>query len=141
MHLLEPRTETTKDRGQAVLELALILPVVVLLIFGALEVGRVLNAWVIVTEAAREGARVAAARCTRTANCGTLVDAGVTSALSGLDLDRSDWSMSGGAYVAGNPVTVDVEYRAPLIVPLISAFFGNNVDEVTVRGRTTMRLE
>ncbi|MFA7248139.1 MAG: TadE/TadG family type IV pilus assembly protein [Dehalococcoidia bacterium] len=139
MHLPNATIKPANERGQAVLELALIMPVLVMLVFGALEVGRLLNAWVVVTEASREGARVAAAKCTWQAGCGTLVQTGVTNSLAGLDVARSSWSMTTGPYVAGDAVTVNVDYRSQLVVPLISSIFGS--DEVTVHSQTSMRLE
>lgn len=45
-------------RGQAVVEFALVLPVFLLLLFGALEFGRVFVRLHLMTNAAREGARV-----------------------------------------------------------------------------------
>lgn len=47
-------------RGTAAAELALILPMIMLLALGALEFGRVFQAWVVATAASREGARQAA---------------------------------------------------------------------------------
>ena len=44
-------------RGQGLVEFALILPVVALIIFGALDLGRAFYASITVTNAAREGAR------------------------------------------------------------------------------------
>lgn len=49
-----PRSET----GAAAVEFALVLPILVLLIFGIVDFGRAFNAQVTITHAAREGARV-----------------------------------------------------------------------------------
>jgi len=48
------------ERGAAAVEMAIILPVLVFLVFGIIDFGRMLNAQIILTEAAREGARAAA---------------------------------------------------------------------------------
>lgn len=45
------------ERGQAILEFALVVPVVLLLLFGIIEYGRVFSAQLTVNAAAREGAR------------------------------------------------------------------------------------
>jgi hypothetical protein len=45
-------------RGQSLVEFALLLPLLVLVIFGVLELGRVFFAYIAITNAAREGARV-----------------------------------------------------------------------------------
>ena len=49
-----------KDRGAAVVEFALLLPVLLLLLFGIIDFGRALNAQITITQAAREGARLVA---------------------------------------------------------------------------------
>ncbi|MDQ1729876.1 MAG: hypothetical protein QOK10_35 [Pseudonocardiales bacterium] len=63
------------DRGAVAVEFALLLPVLVLLVFGIIDFGRVLNAQITVSQAAREGARLAALAnpnaCTRAAAAGT----------------------------------------------------------------------
>ena len=127
------------DGGQSVVELALILPVLTLLVFGALEIGRVLNAWVIVTHASREGARVAAVRCSMDPACDTDVEARIDTSLTGLDPLQAVRTLSGGPYVTGDPVTVRIEYNLAFITPLIGALVPGGA--VTVSGQTTMRLE
>jgi Flp pilus assembly protein TadG len=47
------------ERGQALVEAALITPVVLLIMVGIFEVGRAYQTWQVVTNAAREGARAA----------------------------------------------------------------------------------
>ncbi len=49
-----------KDRGAAMIELALILPILVMLLVGIVDFGRAYSAQVSITGAAREGARVLA---------------------------------------------------------------------------------
>jgi Flp pilus assembly protein TadG len=49
-----------KDRGAVAVELALVLPVLLLVVFGCIDFGRMLNAQISLTQAAREGARWAA---------------------------------------------------------------------------------
>lgn len=56
-----PRSQIARDqRGAAALEFALIAPLLVLLLFGIIEFGRVWSARNVYISAAREGARVAA---------------------------------------------------------------------------------
>ncbi len=45
-------------KGQSLIEFALLLPVLALIIFGVLELGRAFFAFIAITNAAREGARV-----------------------------------------------------------------------------------
>jgi len=49
----------TSERGQALLEVALTLPLLLLVAVGIFEFGRAYQTWQILTNAAREGARVA----------------------------------------------------------------------------------
>lgn len=54
------RLPRVKDRGAAVVEFALLLPLLLLLLFGIIDFGRALNAQITITQAAREGARLVA---------------------------------------------------------------------------------
>ena len=127
------------ERGQAATELALVLPILVLLIFGALEVGRVFTAWIIVTQASREGARVASVNCSLDPGCVTTVDGSVTAALGGLNAAIARTTLSPGPYIAGDPVDVRIGYDVTLVTPLISVLFPTN--PIIVSGEATMRLE
>ena len=120
------------------MELALLLPVIVLILFGALEFGRVFNAWIVVTQAAREGARVGAAHCAGNAGCDADVEAWVMTSLSGLDAAQASWAMTPGPYTSGETLQVTVDYDVPIITPLISVLIGS---DVTVHGETSMRIE
>ena len=48
-----------RDRGSVAVEFALLLPVLLLIIFGVIDFGRAINAQITLTQAAREGARLA----------------------------------------------------------------------------------
>jgi Flp pilus assembly protein TadG len=51
---------SSADRGAAAVEFALLLPLLLLIVLGIIDFGRMLNAQVTLTQAAREGARLAA---------------------------------------------------------------------------------
>jgi Flp pilus assembly protein TadG len=53
------RTLRSRRRGDAVVEFVLLAPILLIILFGIMEVGRVVDAWLIVENAAREGAREA----------------------------------------------------------------------------------
>jgi Flp pilus assembly protein TadG len=55
-----PARWAPRDRGAAAVEFALLLPLLALLVFGIVDFGRGLNAQITLTQAAREGARMAA---------------------------------------------------------------------------------
>lgn len=50
----------SRDRGAAAVEFALILPLLLLVLFAIIDFGRMFNAQITITEAAREGARAVA---------------------------------------------------------------------------------
>jgi Flp pilus assembly protein TadG len=122
--------DRTDDDGQASVELALLLPVVVLLLLAVLQVGLLARDVVLVTHASREAARAAATdpdpAAARLA----------ASASGGLDPDRLTVTVEGRAG-AGSRVRVEVTYRAETSVPLIGALVGDR----TVRSTATMRVE
>ena len=55
-----PARNAPRDRGAVAVEFALLLPMLLLLLFGIIDFGRALNAQITLTQAAREGARIAA---------------------------------------------------------------------------------
>src|SRR5947209_1688940 len=59
-HQLFRRTRLTGQRGTALVELALVLPVLMLLLLGMLDFGKAYNGWIDQTHLANEGARLAA---------------------------------------------------------------------------------
>lgn len=89
--------DTPRDRGAVAIEFALLLPVLLLLLFGIIDFGRALNASITLTQAAREGARLAAvADANGVPNTRATVTARTQAAATGL-----------------NPVTVTVTTCTP----------------------------
>jgi Flp pilus assembly protein TadG len=60
MMVRRSRGSRERDRGAVAVEFALLLPLLLLLVFGIVDFGRALNAQVTLTQAAREGARLEA---------------------------------------------------------------------------------
>ena len=56
--LFPPRDRRTGQRGAAAVEMALVLPLLFMLVFGIIEFGFIFNRFITVTHAAREGVRV-----------------------------------------------------------------------------------
>ena len=120
-----------EDGGQASVELALLLPVVLLLLLAVLQVGLLARDVVLVTHAAREGARAAATdphpRVARAAAV----------ASSGLDPSRLTVSTVVTGEGTSRRVRVEVTYRAPTSVPLVGTLLADR----TLRTAATMRVE
>ena len=112
------RARVGDDHGQATVELALLLPLLVLLLLVILQIGLVGRDVLLVTHASREAARAAA------------VDPDPGAALAAA-------RAAGGLDPARMTVRVTVSYRAATDVPLIGGLLGDH----TIRGSTTMRVE
>lgn len=127
---MRARRAAGRDEAQSTVELALLLPVVVLLLLAVLQVGLLARDVVLVAHAAREAARVAATEP------GAAAPRAAALAGSGLEGARLEVTTSGRAG-PGSRVRVDVTYRAPTSVPLVGALLGDHV----VRAAATMRVE
>jgi Flp pilus assembly protein TadG len=117
-------------RGQATVELALLLPLVVMLLLAVVQVGLIARDAVLVVHAAREAVREAAVTATpgaarRAAEAGS----GLTGPRLAVRVVRRG--------PPGGHVEVAVHYRAPTGVPLV----GQIVPDVRLSSRATMRVE
>lgn len=123
------------SRGQAIVEMALVLPIFILLVMGIIDFGRLYNAQISITHASREGARQAAV--------GTL-DSQVTTlvkgAATGLDPAKITIAIlpAPSGRRKGDPITVSVTYRLELITPIIGTMLGGTRD---LTASTMMRME
>ncbi|MCH8025995.1 MAG: pilus assembly protein [Chloroflexi bacterium] len=82
-----PRTNTRKrgDRGQALVELAMIAPVLIIIMLGVIDYGRIYFAYVSVTNGARNGADYAAIGPTEAADTAGIKAAALTDTSDLLD--------------------------------------------------------
>lgn len=119
-----------REAGQATVELALLLPVVLLLVLAVLQVGLVARDVVLVAHASREAARAAAVDSAP----GAPRDAAIRS--SGLPAERVVVRVTGRG-PAGSRVRASVTYRAPTTVPLVGALLGDR----SITSSATMRVE
>ena len=104
------------ERGAAAIEFALVLPILIMLVFGIIEFSRGYNAKTELTGAVREGARaLALGKSTGEAQTATI------DAAPGLDLDAGDISTTpcpaGGA---DGSAEVTATYAVPYNIPLVS---------------------
>ena len=114
------------DRGAVAVEFALLLPVLLLIVFGIIDFGRMLNAQITLTQAAREGARLAALGDTY-----QVVQARVTTAatsLSGVSVPPYAPCPAGASTSAGADATVQVTYQFQFATPIgaFAAMFGGS---------------
>jgi Flp pilus assembly protein TadG len=120
---------TWRARGLSTVTFALIAPVVLMVLFGTMEAGRVMAAWLVITNEAREGARYGSV------NYGLTDNAALGQAVVGyLDQRLNAELPPSGLYQPPlvvitpqpNPVVdVTVYYRVNLVTPLISSVLPN----------------
>lgn len=128
--------EALKNRkGQALVEFAIILPILLLLVMGIIEFGLIFNAYLTIQNASREGARY-----------------GITGASDAdiVSLVRSDCSAlqstyltvnvtpAEGSRITGDTLVVSVSYSYHMVTPIISSLFSN---VVVLNAQTSMRME
>ncbi len=118
------------QRGQATVEFALILPLVVLVALIVIQAALVAKDALLVQHAAREAARAAAVDPSPGVARQAAVDAGA------LDPTRLSSRLSGGSS-RGDQTTATVTYRSPTNVPLV----GRLVGDVDLSAEVTMRVE
>lgn len=127
--------QRTTETGQALVEFALVLPIFLVLLFGLVDFGRAFHTWLLVTNAAREGARVGAVRG-NTNDINTRINGSIgsldTGALS-IDLDNVQGTR-------GEAVSVHLEYDFEWVTPL-GAFLPGGLADITIESTSTMRLE
>lgn len=107
------------DNGQTAAEFALVAPLLLVLVLGAIQFGYVFNTWVTLTDAARAGARKAiVARF----NGGTTTQASqaVYDSASSLDSSKLAVSVTDDQWnTPGSQVTVTASYPYRIDVPLL----------------------
>jgi len=115
-------------------EFALVIPILLVVLFGIIQFGAVYNDYVTLTDATRVGARKAAVSRLEADPVGAVV-AKVESAAPGLDPAKLDVSVSATAWEPGEDVTVAASY--PYEIDLL----GFVVASGDLESETTERVE
>lgn len=123
------------EKGQALVEFAIILPVLLLVLLGIMEFGMMINSYLTIQNASREGARLGIVGGT-TDEIKSRV-AAVSPNLNAADLNVSV-SPDDGNRNSGDTLTVTVDYNYHTIVPFITNFI-NNI--IVLNASTSMRIE
>lgn len=147
--LLARNRRRSRSRGQSIVELALILPVLMLLVAATLDLGRMFYSQITITNAAREGVYEAAysptsfqanAVCNSTTNrvmCRVLSEAKG----SFVQVQKADVAMACTPACASgidNKVTVTVTGHFQLLTPIMAPFFGGS--NVTLTSSASARV-
>ncbi len=124
-----------RSRGQSLVEFALVLPIVLILMAAVFDVGRVLDASIVLTNAVRTGARFGSIHPTWYDSVrARVVDFANNSGMNftGVELEASDVSVTMSAE-AGASVVVTVDYDLPL-------YFGRIVGLSTIHIRRSAEM-
>lgn len=127
-----------KERGAVAVEMALLLPLLLLLLVGIIEFGRVLNVQVSLSQAAREGARNAAIHYNDDELDVEGAALGAAPSLAGLGVAVTH---NAGSCAPGADVTVNTNVTLPSLTGFLdSGFFGApGIFPVSMNGVGVMR--
>ncbi|MBB6453321.1 Flp pilus assembly protein TadG [Salirhabdus euzebyi] len=127
------------EKGQSLVETALVLPVLLLILFGITDFGRIFHVYLTLDHAGREAARVA----TIGYNEDDIEDRAVeVAAANSITLDPStninitpeDEAIG---LVSGSNVTITLSYSVDFLTPII----GDILNDLTLKNTTVMRVE
>jgi Flp pilus assembly protein TadG len=131
------RSSKLRDqRGQAMTEFALVLPIIALLLFGVIQFGITFNNYLTLTDAVRAGARKGAVARHLTTNREAAVEKAVTNAATDLKLSDLDVTVAvSPGWEQGADVTVTATY--PYSIKLL----GVGIKKGDLSSSTTERVE
>jgi Flp pilus assembly protein TadG len=133
------RSDTSTERGQTLVEFSMILPLMLVLLFALVDFGRGFHTWLVVTNAAREGARVAATQKDYATIQTRIYDS--LGSLDPADLDIDPTNVQGAR---GEAVEIDLTYEFEYVTPIggiINFMTGGSLDTPVISSHASMRLE
>ena len=130
-----------RERGSAMVETAICIPLLLVLMVGIFEVGRAYETWQVLTNAAREGARMAVMPSGSTADTTALVRAYMSNgqltkaATASVVVNEAASITVNGNPVSASMVTVDYPFEFIMLQPIVRLV----APTATVGGPITMR--
>ncbi len=128
------------EQGQAVVEFALLLPILLLLVLGIIQFGIIFSGYITVVSAAREGARVAIVGANDTAIKSKVAEIANSSPFL-VEMVPDDPAIIINPPVnrlQQQPVTVQVTGNINIIIPFLSSIVGENI---AITSAAEMRVE
>jgi Flp pilus assembly protein TadG len=132
--MTKKRLDIRNDRGQTMVEFALVVPVLLLVVFGIIQFGMLYNDYITLTDATRIGARKGAVSRTA-ANPAALAEAATRAAAPGLKPADFGVTVTATAWAPGADITVEATY------PYDVNIMGVVVASGTLRSKTVERVE
>jgi Flp pilus assembly protein TadG len=128
----KPLRQLKHERGQTMVEFAVVLPVLALLLFGVIQFGIAFNSYLTITDAARAGARKAVVS-REASNPSGLAEQAVRDSAGQLDQGQLKVSVSPPPWDPGSTVAVDVSY--PYAINLLGLYHFNGTMHSKVQER------
>lgn len=136
------------EAGQSLVEFAFILPAFLLLLFAMVDFGRGFYSWLVVTQAAREGARAAAVQLDNNGiNAkiyGSFCSTGAPPSGCALDTSKLTITKTNVQGARGSQATVQVRYTFSYVTPIggiVRLVSGGSLTAPTISSTASMRLE
>jgi Flp pilus assembly protein TadG len=130
------------ERGNVLVEFALIMPVLILILAGIVQFGFLLNAKIAVNSASYEAARSATLSDDPEADAVRSAESYASASLPGWELgDRLDMQVEFTGYMPGDAVKVNIYYRVPLFFSKILPISEGGSDFFQVSGSSVMQIE
>jgi Flp pilus assembly protein TadG len=144
--LMKRRTRLRGDSGAELVELAVVLPLLLILIAGIVDFGFLLQSFEVVSNAAREGARVGVLPGYNTADIQGRVaqyvsTAGLTGTPTTTVTSVTVTPGGGGASFPAVQVSVSYAYQFLFIKPMVTLIGGNFAASKTFTATAVMRTE
>lgn len=125
----------TSQKGQALVEMALVLPLLLMLLFGVADFGRIFHAYLTLDHAGREAARLASVD-----GSDSDIQSTITTDTAGLDPSKLTVTLNptgASNRASGTDVTVTLSYTVDFLTPLLD----NMLKPITLTDKTVMRVE
>lgn len=121
------------EKGQSLVEFALLVPLLILILLAIIEFGFMFNAYLTLANGSREGARLGSV-----GGNDAQIETRIEEVTSHLDAGLMTVSVTPAYRSRGDMITVTVNYDYNFITPFISGFLNPIVD---LESETSMRVE
>jgi Flp pilus assembly protein TadG len=128
-------TNNRKSRGQSLVEVALVLPILVMLLLGLLDFGRAYYTIVALRDAADEGAAFGA---TNPSNVAGIRRRAAEASRALVNIQESEVSVSAPVLATGKPITVTVTTTLVLYTPFANTLVSDS--KLTLRGHSVRSI-